>query len=149
MTPRRLSRPGPTAAPAAFAGSAVTPRGPGLAFLAAVLLAALLGPLACRGTQPADEEPAGVSLALDVVPLVLRADTTQTATVWATLLEDGSPVVDSTRVSLVTTLGQVSEEAFTVDGLAVATYRAAAEAGQASIVAQARGVRDTMRVTLY
>jgi hypothetical protein len=105
--------------------------------------------LGCQGTEPAVEPASGISLSIDVVPLILPADTTQTATVWVTVLEDGLPIADSTRVSLVATLGRVTPECYTRDGLAVATYRACDETGRAAIVAQAKGERDTMAVTLY
>ncbi len=105
--------------------------------------------LGCQGTEPTIEPASGIALSIDVVPLILPADTTQTATVWVTVLEDGQPVSDSTRVSLVATLGRVTAESYTRDGLAVATYRACDETGRAAIVAQAKGVRDTVAVTLY
>jgi hypothetical protein len=112
------------------------------------LLVAGMG-LGCQGTEPPVTPAAGIALSIDVVPLILPADTTQTATVWVTVLEDGLPVADSTRVSLVATLGRVTAESYTRDGLAVATYRACDETGRAAIVAQAKGARDTVAVTLY
>jgi hypothetical protein len=126
-------------------------RGPHAGALPRALFALLVAGMAlgCQGTEPAVEPVSGVSLSIDVVPLILPADTTQTATVWVTVLEDGLPIADSTRVSLVATLGHVTAESFTRDGLAVAIYRACAETGRASIVAQAKGERDTMAVTLY
>ena len=114
------------------------------------ILVALIALAGCRASEP-DAAPAelGIDLSLDVVPLILRADTTEIATVWVTILEDGAPIADSTRVDLVATLGEVTAESFTHDGLAVATYRAAGETGSAAIVAQAKGVRDSIAVTLY
>ncbi len=110
------------------------------------VVAAILG---CRASRPEDDTDTALSLKVDVVPLLLRADTSQTATVWVTVLERGSPAHDSTRVNLVATLGTVTSEVYTRDGLAVTAYRAGSEAGSAAIIAQVRGVRDTMRVTLY
>ncbi|MBM3317503.1 MAG: hypothetical protein FJY75_06580, partial [Candidatus Eisenbacteria bacterium] len=85
---------------------------PGWPLLLVLLLGALV-PGGCRGTLPGEETPTGVSLTLDIVPLILRADTTQTAAVWVTILDGGAPIADSTRVSLVATLGRVSAEAYT------------------------------------
>jgi len=102
----------------------------------------------CRGTAPETEE-AAVRVQVDVVPLILPADTTETASVWITVLAEGEPVADSTRIDLLATLGSISAEAYTRDGLAVTSYRAAAVTGNVAIIAQARGVRDTMNITLY
>lgn len=104
----------------------------------------------CRATKPDDSIPPGqVSVEIDVVPILVPADSSERATVWVTVLQGGEPIADSTTVNLVTTLGVLPAEALTRGGLAVASYQPASEAGVASIVAQARGVRDTMQVTLY
>jgi hypothetical protein len=134
--------------PLRLTARAALARGTGLGNL--VILVALIALAGCRASEP-DATPSelGIDLSLDVVPLILRADTTEVATVWVTILEDGLPIADSTRVDLVATLGQVTAESFTHDGLAVATYRAAGETGSAAIIAQAKGVRDSIAVTLY
>ncbi len=117
-----------------------------------LLFAALvLAAIGCKATKPDDPrvDTRGVRLTVDVVPLIIPADSVSTATVWVTVLEDGNPVADSTKVSMVATSGTVDSCSYTTDGLAVATYRAAKESGITSIIAQAMGIRDTMNITLY
>jgi hypothetical protein len=114
------------------------------------LILTLLVLIGCRSSQPEDEvTERNVLVSVDVVPMILEADTSKTATVWVTVMENSEPAPDSTIVNLVTTLGQIESQVCTVDGLAVTDYRAAAQAGVATIIAQVRGVRDTMIVTLY
>lgn len=113
-----------------------------LAFLFAIAFTA------CRtGTDPEDDKR--LSLRLDSVPLLVLADSVSAATIWATVLEGTNPVADSTVVQFATSLGRIDTEAFTRDGLARATFVAGRETGVAAIVAQSRGVRDTVLVTLY
>jgi hypothetical protein len=81
--------------------------------------------------------------------LLLKADSSAVSTIWATVLENGMPVQDSTRVNFVTTVGTMPAEAMTRDGLATATFNPNGEAGLAAIIAQVRGVRDTVMVTVY
>jgi hypothetical protein len=109
----------------------------------------LLVVLGCRASRTTEPEAVGLSLAVDVVPATLPADTTQTATVWITVLEGPTPVGDSTRVALIATLGTVPEVAYTRDGLATAEFRAGEAPGSAMLIAQCRGVRDTMMITLH
>ena len=122
-----------------------------LTLLTAAAVVLLLAAVGCRATQPDDSPaPGTLSIDLDVVPLMVPADTTKRAVVWITVLDGGVPVSDSTLVSLVTNLGQINPvEALTIDGLATSSYQPAAEAGVAMIVAQARGARDTMNITVY
>lgn len=117
-------------------------------WLFAVLVLAVLG---CRATKPDDSpvDTTGVKITVDVVPLIIPADSSSTATVWITVLEDGDPVTDSTKVSMVATSGSIDSCTYTTDGLAVATYRAPKQSGIASIIAQSLGARDTMNITLY
>ncbi len=117
-------------------------------FLWAALTLVLMG---CKASKPADPGggPNGIHLNVDVVPLIIPADSSSTATVWVTVLEDGQPVADSTKVSLVATTGKVDPTIYTTDGLAVATYQSAQVTGITSIIAQALGARDTMNITLY
>jgi hypothetical protein len=120
----------------------------GVAFL--LFLAAILVPISCRSTAGPEPEPSGgITLSLDAVPLLLKADSSAVSTIWATVLERGQPVQDSTRVSFVTTVGTISAEAMTRDGLATATFNPNGEIGLAAIIAQVRAVRDTVMVTVY
>lgn len=115
--------------------------------VALALLLAGIG-LSCRSTS-APEGNQGVSLVVDAVPLLLKADSVSVSTIWATVLEDGAPVPDSTLVSFATSLGSVEPEAYTRDGLAKARFSAGDETGVAAVVAQARAVRDTVLITLF
>lgn len=130
-------------------GSAVRSR-IGSSLLLAFAAAALVGSLtaSCRTSAGPDGEDA-VSLALDSVPLLVKADSSSVATVWATVLEHGSPVADSTLVYFAASMGAIEPEARTKDGLARVTFRAGKETGIAAIVAQSRAVRDTVVITLY
>lgn len=121
-------------------------RAAGTAALALLVPLVLLG---CRASETTEPEPGPLSLAVDIVPLILPADTSETATVWVTVLEAGDPAADSTRVDLVATLGSVPETVYTRDGLATASFHPGTEAGAAAVIAQCRGVRDTMMITLY
>ena len=124
-----------------------TPRSlAGVAFL--LLLAGILLPVGCRSTAAPDLH-GGLTVSLDAVPLLLKADSSATSIIWATVLEKGRPVADSTRVSFVTTIGTISSEALTRDGLATATYNPNGDAGLAAIIAQVRAVRDTVMITVY
>jgi hypothetical protein len=120
----------------------------GMTFL--LLLAAILVPVSCRSTaRPEPESTGGLTVSLDAVPLLLKADSSAVSTIWATVLEKGQPVQDSTRVNFVTTVGTISAEALTRDGLATATFNPNGEIGLAAIIAQVRAVRDTVMVTVY
>ena len=119
-----------------------------LAFL--LLLATILVPVSCRSTADPQPEPSdGLTVSLDAVPLLLKADSSSVSTIWATVLEKGLPVKDSTRVNFVTTVGTLPAEAMTRDGLATVTFNPNGAAGLAAIIAQVRGVRDTVMVTVY
>ena len=114
--------------------------------LLAVALALVL--LSCR-TSTGPGANGGLTLQLDSVPLLVKADSTSTATIWATVLENGKPVPDSTTVYFAASLGGVEAEARTKDGLARAVFTAGGEIGVAAIVAQSLAVRDTVLLTLY
>ena len=105
--------------------------------------------LACRSSSEPD--PADVlTLSLDAVPLLVKAaDTLDVATIWATVLEHGEPVRDSTLVSFVASNGRIESHGWTRDGLAQAIFRPGAQPGVASVVAQVRAVRDTVLLTVY
>lgn len=108
----------------------------------------LLGGPACR-TSSEPENDVGVELQLDAVPLLLKADSIEVATIWATVLEEGHPVADSTVVHFAASLGSIEPEAYTRDGLARVEYGKQIEAGVSAIVAQVKGVRDTVLITIF
>ncbi|MCK4414545.1 MAG: hypothetical protein KAY32_13475 [Candidatus Eisenbacteria sp.] len=116
---------------------------------ATLTMSLLLAVLGCRASQTTQPDDPQLSIEVDVVPLILPADTSQTATVWVTVLDGKTPASDSTRVELVATLGTVPATVYTRDGLATASFQSGREAGTAAIIAQCRGVRDTMMITLY
>jgi hypothetical protein len=65
------------------------------------------------------------------------------------VLQSGHPVSDSTIVYFVASLGQVTTEAVTKDGLARATFTPGSTPGVAAIIAQVKAVRDTVMITIY
>jgi len=117
-----------------------------LLILAALLCLMLLP--SCRSSAPTGPQD-GLSVGLDAVPSLLKADSSGTAVIWCTVLDRGRPVADSTAVSFVASLGTIDAEARTRDGLARAVFTPGAEPGTAAIVAQVRAVRDTVLVTVY
>jgi len=126
-------------------------RGRALALLlpaGALFLAWFLGSVSCRTQAPTAPEGA-VALTLDAVPILLKADSTSVSSVWATVLENGQPVSDSTVVYFVASLGTIDSEALTKDGLARATYTPGSEPGVAAVIAQVKAVRDTVMITVY
>lgn len=119
-------------------------------FMLVICLGLVLATWGCKASRPTTPIPTGgIAVTVDVVPLIIPADTSSTATVWVTVLDSGIPVSDSTVVSMVATIGTVDSVAYTKDGLAVATYRGSKETGVASVIAQSLGARDTMNITLY
>lgn len=114
-----------------------------LALLSTVLL------LSCRSTSEPDPNT-GLTVQLDAVPLLLKAaDTLEVSTIWATVLQDGQPVPDSTVVSLAASNGRIDAEARTRDGLARANFYPGVQVGVGSVIAQVKAVRDTVLITLY
>ena len=103
----------------------------------------------CRASRPEDRAVPTISLAVEGIPLLIPADTTQTATVWITVLREGDPAPDSTRIDLAASAGTLPAVVYTRDGLATAVYEAAGKAGNVSIVAQCQAVRDTTLITLF
>ena len=119
---------------------------PRLTILASLLITTFLASRSSSEPDPADDLP----LALDAVPLLVKAaDTLDVATIWATVLEHGEPVRDSTLVSFVASNGRIESHGWTRDGLAQAIFRPGAQPGVASVVAQVRAVRDTVLLTVY
>jgi hypothetical protein len=117
-------------------------------FLAGLAAACVLAVLSCRSTS-APESEGTISLRLDAVPLLLKADSSSVAMIWATVLDGGRPARDSTMVVFASSLGEVTSEAFTKDGLAQASFTPGTTAGIAAIVAQVMAVRDTVVVTVF
>jgi len=117
--------------------------------LCIALGAALVALTGCRATKPEPPQSGTLTLDLAVVPQILPADTTRRATVWVTVLEGGEPVPDSTRVWLVATAGTLPSEVFTTDGLATTSYRPSLSTGIVTLIAQVKGVRDTMNLTVF
>jgi hypothetical protein len=113
-----------------------------------LLLVMTLVPISCRSTA-APERNVGLTVSLDAVPLLLKADSTSSSIIWATVLDKGVPVKDSTLVSFVATLGTIPAQALTRDGLATVTFDPKGQTGLAAIVAQVRAVRDTVMITVY
>lgn len=123
-------------------------RPPRFAALALVAFAVGTAAISCRTSTEPDPN-GGITIQLDSVPLLLKADSVSTATVWATVLSHGAPVPDSTVVQFAASLGIIETEARTKDGLARVNFRAGKETGIAAVVAQTKAVRDTVLVTLY
>jgi hypothetical protein len=123
-------------------------RGAMAGLLVLLFLAFILAPVSCRSTAAPDPTN-GLTVSLDAVPLLLKADSSATSTIWATVLDKGHPVKDSTLVSFVTTKGTISGQAVTRDGLATAIFNPHGETGLAAIIAQVRAVRDTVLITVY
>jgi len=75
-------------------------------------------------------------------------DSTATAEIWATVKAGGNPVKDNTVVKFATTVGTITSESQTIDGLAVAILASPGDnrPRQAEIVAQAVTVRDTIEI---
>jgi len=113
-----------------------------------ILFAVALGFAACKtSSEPVVME--SLQIRLDAVPLLLKADTLESSVIWATIIEDGEPVADSTTVFFAATNGDIAASAYTVDGLAQASFVPGFETGTAAIIAQVRTVRDTVVLTLY
>lgn len=113
-----------------------------------LLTVAVILPSCKTGNDPVSPQT-GIQLQLDVMPLLLKADTLSSSTVWATLKVNGEPAPDSTAVYFLASPGKIDPVAYTRDGLAVVSYRSVNEPGIAIIVGQALAIRDTVRVTLY
>ncbi len=75
-------------------------------------------------------------------------DRTSTAEVWATVRTGENPVKNNTIVKFATTVGTITSDSQTVDGLAVAilTCHGDNRPRQAEVIAQAVAVRDTIDI---
>lgn len=114
-----------------------------------LLLLCLVPSLSCRTSAGPDDARDGIFISLDAVPMLLKADSTSASTIWATVLIANKPAPDSTMVYFVSTLGAVTSEASTRDGLARAVFTPGDVPGAAAVVAQVMAVRDTVVLTVY
>ena len=110
---------------------------------------AVLGPAgSCAvSVSPTESDDAGLSLELSAFPSrVSVEDSTATAEIWATVRMGANPVEDNTVVKFATTVGTITSQSQTVDGLAVAILTSPGDnrPRQAEVVAQAITVRDTI-----
>lgn len=113
--------------------------------LAAAL--AMLGSSCAFSVTPADPEDSELTLELAAYPnKVSIEDSTATAEVWATVRVGKTPVKDNTVVKFATTVGTITSQSQTRDGLAVAILHSPGDnrPRRASVVAQAITVRDTL-----
>ena len=117
---------------------------------AGVLVWAVAGAGGCAfSVAPTSSENNELTVELPAYPARISVeDSTATGEVWATVRMGDSPVKDNTIVKIATTVGQITSEAQTIDGLAVAILTSPGDnrPRQAEIVAQAITVRDTIDV---
>ncbi|MFC1525510.1 hypothetical protein ACFL6X_01730 [Candidatus Latescibacterota bacterium] len=88
-----------------------------------------------------------MSLELSAFPSRISIeDSTATAEVWATVRQGTRPVKDNTVVRFASTVGTITSEGMTRDGLAVAILTGPGDGRprRAEVVAQAITVRDTL-----
>ena len=115
-----------------------------------VLLAAALWVGSCAfSVAPTSSAGRDVTLELAAFPdRVSAEDSTASAESWATGKQGGKPVRDSTVVVFAPTVGSITAATITLDGLAVALLTSPGDGRprQASIVAQALTVRDTLDI---
>jgi hypothetical protein len=116
------------------------------AIAAAVLVGGLTGSCAFS-VAPTSADDTTLALELAVYPSrVSIEDSTATAEVWATVRRGGEPIKDNTIVKFATTVGTITSESQTLDGLAVAILTSPGDnrPRQGEVVAQAITVRDTI-----
>ena len=115
-----------------------------------ILLAAVLWVGSCAfSVAPTSSTDRSLTLELAAFPdRVSAEDSTASAEIWATVKQGGEPVRDSTVVVFATTVGSITAATITVDGLAVAMLASPGDGRprQASVVAQALTVRDTLDI---
>lgn len=115
---------------------------------------ALLLTIACVtgcafSVAPTSSDDSELTLELASYPAKISIeDSTATAEVWATVKTGGNPVKDNTIVKFATTVGRITSQSQTVDGLAVAILTSPGDnrPRQAEIIAQAVTVRDTIEI---
>ena len=114
--------------------------------VAAALLLGGVGSCAFS-VSPTSSEDSELSVELAAYPnRVSVEDSTATAEIWATVRRGGNPVRDNTVVKFATTVGTITSQSQTVDGLAVAILTSPGDnrPRSAEVVAQAVAVRDTI-----
>jgi len=98
---------------------------------------------------PTSSSQSTLTLELSAFPdRISVEDSTAQAEIWATVKQGNKPVRDSTVVVFATTVGQITAATITLDGLAVALLTSPGDGRprQASIIAQALTVRDTLDI---
>lgn len=98
---------------------------------------------------PTNSSQSTLTLELSAFPnRVSVEDSTAQAEIWATVKQGNKPVSDSTVVVFATTVGQITAATITLDGLAVALLTSPGDSRprQATIIAQALTVRDTLDI---
>lgn len=117
-----------------------------LGLLAAVALLLAAGSCAFS-VAPTSSEDSDLTLELSAYPdRVSIDDSTATSEVWATVRQGTRPVKDNTVVRFASTVGTITSESLTRDGLAVALLTSPGDGRprRAEVVAQAITVRDTL-----
>ena len=99
---------------------------------------------------PTSSSQSTLTLELSAFPdRISVEDSTAQAEIWATVKQGNKPVRDSTVVVFATTVGQITAATITLDGLAVALLTSPGDSRprQATIIAQALTVRDTLDIS--
>ncbi len=113
-------------------------------------LAVMLSAGGCAfSVAPTSSDDNELTLELAAYPARISIeDSTATAEIWATVRAGGNPVKDNTIVKFATTVGTITSQSQTVDGLAVAILVSPGDnqPRQAEVVAQAVTMRDTIEV---
>ena len=117
--------------------------------LGAVLLlgSGMLAASCAFSVAPTSSKDTNLTLELSAFPdRVSIEDSTATAEIWATVRQGDAPVRDNTLVKFATTVGTITSESLTRDGLAVALLTGPGDGRprQAEVVAQAITIRDTL-----
>lgn len=112
-----------------------------------MLVSGLLAASCAFSVAPTSSKDTDLSLELSAYPnQVSIEDSTATAEIWATVREGDRPIKDNTLVKFATTVGTITSESLTRDGLAVALLTGPGDGRprQAEVVAQAITIRDTL-----
>lgn len=117
--------------------------------LGAVLLlgSGLLAASCAFSVAPTSSKDTDLTLELSAFPdRVSIEDSTATTEIWATVRQGDGPVRDNTLVRFATTVGTITSESLTRDGLAVALLTGPGDGRprRAEVVAQAITIRDTL-----
>ena len=113
-----------------------------------LLLASAMVAASCAfSVAPTSSKDTNLTLELSAYPdRVSIEDSTAPAEIWATVRQGDSPIRDNTLVRFATTVGTITAESLTRDGLAVALLTGPGDGRprQAEVVAQAITIRDTL-----